>query len=299
MSRGNYGFRNYDPQIARFTQLDPLTWDYPELTNYQYAGDEPIANVDMDGLEALPSIINPLTWFNLPQMLDPVVITAKLPAAAARTGETVGSIASGMASFVNLGVQQMGRGIDNTFVRQSPQTVERVGNALQSAGHRNIQVPGQQVMEPISWLDRLSGQRSLSIDDGTGNMIDVEVDDEGRLTNKMGLTKFEVPFVPDRAPFSITKFLKGIFKSGGAAKTGANLTKSQLKSISSLEGQIATHQTKLAEYIKNPMKFDNKGFLKNAPNDAVRQKIIQSRIIHLQQEIQTFQNNIQKIINGQ
>ena len=84
-----------------------------------------------------------------------------------------------------------------------------------------------------------------------------------------------------------------------AAKGGANLTKFQLKSISSFESQIATHQTKLSEYIKNPMKFDNKGFLKNAPNDAVRQKIIQSRINHLNQEINTFKNNIQKIINGQ
>ena len=86
---------------------------------------------------------------------------------------------------------------------------------------------------------------------------------------------------------------------GNATKTGANLTKAQLKSISSLESQIAKHQTKLAEYIKDPMKFDNKGFLKNAPNDAVRQKIIQSRINHLNQEIQTFQNNIQKNLNGQ
>ncbi len=51
-----YGFRNYDAQIGRFTQLDPLTWDYPELTNYQYASDEPIANVDIDGLEAYTSV---------------------------------------------------------------------------------------------------------------------------------------------------------------------------------------------------------------------------------------------------
>lgn len=50
----DYGFRNYDAQIGRFTQLDPLTWDYPELTNYQYASDEPIANIDMDGLEKCP-----------------------------------------------------------------------------------------------------------------------------------------------------------------------------------------------------------------------------------------------------
>ncbi len=52
----DYGFRNYDAQIGRFTQLDPLTWDYPELTNYQYASDEPIANVDMDGLELFNSV---------------------------------------------------------------------------------------------------------------------------------------------------------------------------------------------------------------------------------------------------
>ncbi len=47
----DYGFRNYDPQIGRFLQLDPLTDYYPELTPYQYASDEPIANIDLDGLE--------------------------------------------------------------------------------------------------------------------------------------------------------------------------------------------------------------------------------------------------------
>ncbi|MEO6733210.1 MAG: DUF6443 domain-containing protein [Ferruginibacter sp.] len=47
----DYGFRSYDPQIGRFPQLDPLTDDYPELTPYQYASCEPIANIDIDGLE--------------------------------------------------------------------------------------------------------------------------------------------------------------------------------------------------------------------------------------------------------
>ena len=84
-----------------------------------------------------------------------------------------------------------------------------------------------------------------------------------------------------------------------AARGVTNLTKSQLKSIASFEKQIATHTQKLKDFKANPMKFDNKGFLKNAPNDAVRQKIIQGRINHLQQEINTFQNNIQKILNGQ
>lgn len=52
----NYGFRNYDPQIGRFPQLDPLTDYYAVLTPYQYAGNDPIANVDLDGLEPLSSV---------------------------------------------------------------------------------------------------------------------------------------------------------------------------------------------------------------------------------------------------
>ncbi len=52
----DYGFRNYDPQIGRFMQLDPLTDDYPFLTPYQYASDDPITNIDVDGLEGCPSV---------------------------------------------------------------------------------------------------------------------------------------------------------------------------------------------------------------------------------------------------
>ena len=52
----DYGYRNYDPQTGRFPQLDPLTDDYPFYTPYQYAGNEPIANVDLDGLEPLPMV---------------------------------------------------------------------------------------------------------------------------------------------------------------------------------------------------------------------------------------------------
>jgi len=52
----DYGFRNYDAQIGRFPQLDPLTDDYPELTNYQYASNDPIANIDLDGLEGVGAV---------------------------------------------------------------------------------------------------------------------------------------------------------------------------------------------------------------------------------------------------
>lgn len=75
----DYGFRNYDPQIGRFTQLDPLTFEYPELTPYQFAGDDPIANVDLDGLEQLGTTVakSILSTADNPKILTTVLVTAK------------------------------------------------------------------------------------------------------------------------------------------------------------------------------------------------------------------------------
>jgi RHS repeat-associated protein len=56
----DYGFRNYDPQIGRFVQNDPMMDDYPFLSGYQYAGDDPITNVDEDGLDISGAIVSTL-----------------------------------------------------------------------------------------------------------------------------------------------------------------------------------------------------------------------------------------------
>ena len=32
----DYGFRIYDPRVGRFLSVDPLTDEYPELTQYQF-----------------------------------------------------------------------------------------------------------------------------------------------------------------------------------------------------------------------------------------------------------------------
>ncbi len=47
----DYGFRIYDPSIARFLSVDPLTSSYPMLTPYQFASNTPISGIDLDGLE--------------------------------------------------------------------------------------------------------------------------------------------------------------------------------------------------------------------------------------------------------
>ena len=50
-SQQDYGMRIYDPRLGKFLSVDPITKEYPELTPYQFASDEPLKNIDVDGLE--------------------------------------------------------------------------------------------------------------------------------------------------------------------------------------------------------------------------------------------------------
>lgn len=51
----DYGFRIYNPTIAKFLSVDPLTASYPMLTPYQFASNRPIDGIDLEGLEYLSS----------------------------------------------------------------------------------------------------------------------------------------------------------------------------------------------------------------------------------------------------
>jgi RHS repeat-associated protein len=55
----NYKARIYDPRLAKFLSVDPLTSSFPWYTPYQFAGNKPIMAIDLDGLEELVVI----QWF--------------------------------------------------------------------------------------------------------------------------------------------------------------------------------------------------------------------------------------------
>ena len=55
----DYGFRVYDPRIARFLSIDPLANRYPWYTPYQFAGDNSIRYIDIDGLEQYDPMSDP------------------------------------------------------------------------------------------------------------------------------------------------------------------------------------------------------------------------------------------------
>ncbi|MBN8838544.1 MAG: hypothetical protein J0I09_14885 [Sphingobacteriia bacterium] len=83
----DYGFRNYDPQIGRFVQIDPLTDDMPLLSTYQYGALDPIGNIDEDGLAPLFSFC---------------AGTSKIARMIANTGEFLGKAAGAIGSISNI-----------------------------------------------------------------------------------------------------------------------------------------------------------------------------------------------------
>jgi RHS repeat-associated protein len=53
----DYGMRIYNPALGRFLSVDPLAKSFPFYTPYQFAGNKPIAFVDLDGLEDVYNLI--------------------------------------------------------------------------------------------------------------------------------------------------------------------------------------------------------------------------------------------------
>jgi RHS repeat-associated protein len=54
----DYGFRLYNPAIAKFLSVDPLAKKYPFFTPYQFASNTPVQAIDLDGAEASVRVAN-------------------------------------------------------------------------------------------------------------------------------------------------------------------------------------------------------------------------------------------------
>lgn len=130
----DYGFRIYNPRIAKFLSVDPLTRSYPMLTPYQFASNTPIRAIDLDGLEAN---INPIFWW--------YIIKDKVQRLVSQTEEGVEEVARGSQRLVHEGIDFDG-GIPNaeqlrgaSEMASGSEKLEKSGN---TAGHLCLDVAG-------------------------------------------------------------------------------------------------------------------------------------------------------------
>ncbi len=253
----SFELRQYDSEIGRFTTTDPMGKFW---SSYVGMGNDPVNLTDPTGGETKD-------WYQ-----------SKSGAVIWQEGNAASFTASNGEVFTNIGAnfQQVQNGVLYTYQQNEVVSVMELGVGAM-----------------------MSGGLQSQINDFKGSYVP---QDYTKLPKSTGAIEQSFPeefFMPDVPLLWIAgKFGKAAVKYGvKMSGFGGKLTTAQLKAISSYEKLIAEHEAKLSEYLANPLKYDNKGHLKNAPNDAVREKIINARVHHLKHEIQTFKDNIDKILN--
>ncbi len=56
----DFKFRIYSSRVCNFLSIDPLTVTYPYFSPYQFAGNSPVLNLDLEGLEPVPGMVKVL-----------------------------------------------------------------------------------------------------------------------------------------------------------------------------------------------------------------------------------------------
>ncbi|KQT28480.1 hypothetical protein ASG22_19965 [Chryseobacterium sp. Leaf405] len=302
----DYGWRQYMPELGRWNGMDQLSEDYDSFSPYAYVMNSPMMFTDPNGMlsqsvmDQIASSPHGTTWYNTGSGFTSNWGNSmdfdgnSINWSSGYTNGLLAGAGAGPATQYNGATG--GFGIYNNILWSwtNPTSTFQGGSAnmlkLQTEISLNSNVGltaslsnnmvGKEVLEAkTSFLGRLwaTGQpRTWS-----GNGITYNVNADGRIT---GVTPYQgdVPLGPAGNGKNIIKLL----------------SKENLKSINTYKGLIIEHKQKLIKYIINPDKYDNLGILKNAPSELVRNKIIQSRINHLEHEIRTFHSNIIKILNG-
>ncbi|MGH9754983.1 MAG: RHS repeat-associated core domain-containing protein, partial [Blastocatellia bacterium] len=288
--------RFYSPQQGRFTQVDPIEMEATDLENpqtlnlYAYCGNDPINHVDPDGLfwSAIGSFFKAIgrglakigkaivDVFNGgrrgssgPGARTPPTFPSNTPSIS--LGDLVGGILGNIPRGIGVNVD--------------PRTPPFVGGL---AALFEVNLPGG--------FDEYGGFRTPNtFPGGVSNFLQ----DEYVIRIHTVEPAVIVPIVI-RVLFIIGRFLGRLLSRSRsvakpAVKKTVEMTPEKIRSIASLEKRIIEHQKKLAEFKANPTPRPGTEHL---PKE-IQQKTIEGRIKHLEQEIQTFKDNIEKIRRGE
>jgi len=73
-----YGMRYYAAWICRFVSVDPLQFEYPELTPFQYSNNNPVTMIDLDGAEGVkPEDEKKIKWAERTEKAQEIVLNIR------------------------------------------------------------------------------------------------------------------------------------------------------------------------------------------------------------------------------
>ncbi len=195
-------FRAYDPRLGKFLSTDPLTQKFPALSPYQHAGNNPIAAIDLEGLE--PATINPNT-----QVL---VLVLQGFVGDPQAGKTQAQNAGGDldVDYTGLGqIQQAASGATQiqvvTFASSTTgNTKEDVKKTIeafkaQNAGGQLVLVGHSQGADNI--IELAKENKSLSID----LLITLDIKD----ASNIGIFSIDDDNIPSNVKFAINYYQEG------------------------------------------------------------------------------------------
>ncbi|MEM9934036.1 MAG: RHS repeat-associated core domain-containing protein, partial [Bacteroidota bacterium] len=187
----DYGFRWYDPAVARFVSVDPLAEKFPELTTYQYAGNTPIWATDLDGLE--PNKINDNLFpdeLNYTPVDNPIIVRPKV---SAKVGTGVALRGGGVFAEANAAIIQAEGQAQFDSDGTSLQAVGKAGTIGISVGDANsgFGAFGELTVVETALTDTGTPGEKAKFGDGTkvgvgkygvvNEKIDMELSDGGSL----------------------------------------------------------------------------------------------------------------------
>ena len=300
----HYRARQYDPTLGRFLQADTITTD--GLNRYTYVRNNPLNATDPTGM--CSEIVDGacVIWGNGWSYNHGMVMPSELRAAYLYSGNgpSTGSGTSGSraAAFIRA---LAGPGIDKV-----ESGLAKIGTCLSATLHGSSCSKGG-----VTQIDRAVGSETAQIligaaEIGVGTAMIISPTASEAIQCYEGVTS-------GCAGLALTVATAGIVYGGAAwiddiarATNRAQkltdsfdnqlraLSTSQQRAVRSLQQQVASHTSKLEAYKADQDAFDNLGILGRAPTDQIRQSIIDGRIRHLTNEIQAFQDQIDKLLGG-
>ena len=277
------GAREYDPTLARFLSVDPIidTGDPLQMSAYTYAQNNPITLSDPDGKR-------PLGAGDVKGAKDSGCTNCR----KTKSGWKFGNENHGARSVYGRQSTSYRFSGGRNFRPRAVLSTQRVAvNVPYPHPDRFLDksayawnTPGMQAPPTFSLYSSLPGYRDVCT---------------GGTPASCALTELAISLALPGGGGAAA--LRGARVGGVAANSVddlARLTASQQRSVRSLQGQVQTHQTKLGAYRANPDAYDNLGILERAPTPEIRQRMIDGRIRHLETEIRTFQDQIDKLLGG-